>query len=94
MDQEDLGRPPLPTELCDYVGLAAASVGCFRENLLVQELHAPEVDTLFDVWIEELQEILEKGIQELLETLIVAQFFSSRRRRREKRLDAPSPPTR
>jgi len=77
VDENELWFSVTRTELGDDVGLAPSSVVQVRENFGVEELDVFEVESLPDMGIEQLQEILQKCVQEFLEALVVSHFPSS-----------------
>ncbi len=72
VDENELGFAVVRGELGHDVGPSRASLGEVGEDLLVKKLDVPEVESALDVREKELEEILQKRLQELLETLVVS----------------------
>jgi hypothetical protein len=59
-------------ELGHDVGAPRAALGEVGKNLFVEKLDVPEVESALDVREKELEEIPQKHLQELLESLVVS----------------------
>ncbi len=70
VDENELGFAVVRGKLGDHVGPPGASFGKVGEDFLVEKLNVPEVEPALDVREKELKEILQKRLQELLETLV------------------------
>ena len=72
VDENELGFAVVSGKLGDHVGPPRASLGEVGKNLFVEKLDVPEVESALDVREKELEEIPQKHLQELLESLVVS----------------------
>ena len=83
MNEQQLRQTVVGSELGDNVGASRASFSKVGEDLLVEKLDLPKIETLLDVREEELQKLLQERLQKFLESWSCPIQFVPRTYKRE-----------